>query len=70
VPLVVKVSVVLCAAVIGVSAMSTRASAATRHFLLTLTVVALLVLPVLVVALPEWPVLVGERAASPVATEL
>jgi beta-lactamase regulating signal transducer with metallopeptidase domain len=53
----IKGSILMAAAAAAVAVMS-RASAATRHFIWTLTIVGLLALPVIATMLPTWPIAV------------
>lgn len=54
----VKATALLAAAAIVLAATGRRTSAATRHLIWTLAIVAVLLLPVLALAVPKWPVVV------------
>ena len=66
--IVVKASMLLAAAGLAEAMIRRRVSAASRYWLWTLTMLGLLVLPALLLAVPEWPVLtVAQPAADVVA---
>jgi beta-lactamase regulating signal transducer with metallopeptidase domain len=63
--IIVKASAVLGLAALIQAAVGQRTSAAMRHLVWTLAIVAVLVLPVLSFALPEWPVIVRTPGMTP-----
>lgn len=68
VSLLVKASALLAVAALAHMVLRNRASAATRHWVWTLSVVALLAMPALSVWMPEWSVEVPVRSAPNAAS--
>src|SRR5262245_25196085 len=64
VEMLVKSSAIILVAAVASGLMRKRASAASRHLVWTLAVVALLVLPLAVVALPRWNIAVRHEIPS------
>ena len=64
--LIKTTSLLACAAILDVTALR-RASAATRHLVWTLTMIALLALPIASVALPVWQVAIPVERATAIA---
>src|SRR5574339_655573 len=69
VSLLVKASALLAVAALAQVALRDRASAATRHWVWTLAVVALLAMPALSMWVPEWSVEVPVRSAAEAARQ-
>jgi beta-lactamase regulating signal transducer with metallopeptidase domain len=68
--IVVRATALLGAAALADLALRRRASAATRHLVWALAVVALLVLPIASVALPRWQVRIPVPSAAAAAVEI
>jgi beta-lactamase regulating signal transducer with metallopeptidase domain/ribosomal protein L7Ae-like RNA K-turn-binding protein len=62
--IIIKTSVVLGIAAIVQALLRQRASAETRHLVWTLAIVGLLLLPILSLALPGWPVVIRTAATN------
>lgn len=66
--IVVRASVLLGVAAIAQAVWHARVSAATRHLVWTLAIAGLLLLPILSLALPDWPVVI--RTAAPTTLDV
>jgi len=61
--IIIKASTLLAVAAILQAVMYRRTSAAARHLVWTLAIIGVLLLPILLLALPEWPIVI--RTSSP-----
>ena len=66
--LTIKASLVLALASVAILPFARRGSAAARHFIWTVAVVAILLLPIVSAVMPSWPVAVGVSPVAPIAT--
>ena len=67
--IIVKATVLLAAAMVAEGAAARRASAATRHFLWSLAIATLLLLPLAESALPRWQVRIPVASAAGAVTD-
>ena len=65
--LLIKSSLVLALAAVAIVPFIRRGSAAARHFIWTVAVVAILLLPILSALMPQWSVAVGRSPVAPPA---